>query len=366
LRVALIQDWLTEMGGAEKVFKEIHKLFPDADIFTLVYKEKTIQELGINKSKVFSSFIQHLPGCPGRYRSYLPLFKYAIEQFDLSEYDLIISSSYCVAKGVLTHNGQKHISYCHSPVRYAWDLHHHYLRQVGLTHGIKGLLAKYILHHLRTWDVMTSNRVDQFVTNSAFISKRIMKVYNRQSIVIFPPVNISSFCFNRQKEDFYFTCSRLVPYKKIDIIIQAFNEMPDKKLIVIGDGPEYKKLKKNAGPNIVMMGYQPFDVLKQKMQSAKAFVFAAEEDFGIVLIEAQASGTPVIAFGKGGVLETVVNKKTGFFFYEQTADSIKKTVFEFERDGDSIDYDFMQNHVLQFSSEIFSEKVRLLIGSLME
>lgn len=357
LKVALVQDWLTEMGGAEKVFKAIHEIFPDADIYTLVSKQKILEDMGLKKEKVFNSFIQRLPGCPKRYRYYFPFFKYAIEQFDLTEYDLIISSSYCVAKGVLTHNQQTHISYCHSPVRYAWDLYHQYLKQAGLTKGLKGIIAKYFLHHLRTWDIISSNRVDQFVANSAFIKQRIRKIYNRDAVVIHPPVNINEFEFNRNKEDFYFTCSRLVPYKKIDIIIRAFNEMPNKKLVIIGDGPEYKSLKKIAASNVTMMGYQPFSVLKEKMKKAKAFVFAAEEDFGIVPVEAQASGTPVIAYGRGGALETIINGKTGYFFYQQSAESISRAVQEFESQYELIDYEFMKEHVQQYSLEIFNKKI---------
>jgi glycosyltransferase involved in cell wall biosynthesis len=330
MKVALIQDWLTEMGGAEKVFKAIYELFPDADIYTLVYKDEILNKLNIPKEKVKSSFIQRLPGCPKRYRMYLPLFKHAIEQFDLSGYDLVISSSYCVAKGVITNHNQVHISYCHSPVRYAWDLYHKYLEDGGLKKGFKGILAKYFLHQLRIWDVISANRVDHFIANSNYIRSRIFKVYRRGSETIYPPVDIDDFTAVEHKKDYYFTCSRLVPYKKIDLIVEAFAAMPDKQLVVIGDGPEYARIKAKTAGNITLMGYQPFNVLKEKMQHARAFVFAAEEDFGIVPLEAQASGTPVIAFGKGGTRETVIDGKTGIFFEEQTAEAIRNAVMRFE------------------------------------
>lgn len=361
MKVALIQDWLTELGGAEKVFQQIYKLYPDADIYTLVYHKDVLDSMGISESKVKASFIQDLPFAKKKYRNYLPLFSLAVESFDLSSYELIISSSYCVAKGVLTHSKQKHICYCHSPVRYAWDLHHQYLREAGLKKGFKGFLAKYFLHKLRIWDIASLNRVDQFISNSNYIKQRIKKVYNRESVTIYPPVNINDFdCFHT-KEDFYFTCSRMVPYKKIDLIVDAFSKMPDKKLIVIGTGPDYEKIKKLATSNITLLGYQPFSVLKDYMQKATAFVFAAEEDFGIVPLEAQASGTPVIAYGKGGVLETVVNEKTGIFFYEQNVESLVNAVKHFEQIKGSFDAKMIRENAEKFSPKFFDERLQSLI-----
>lgn len=342
MKIALVQDWLTEMGGAEKVFKELYKLYPNADVFTLVYNKEILDKLGIPEHKVTASFIQNLPFAQKRYRNYLPLFTLAIEDFDLSSYDVIISSSYCVAKGVLTHSQQKHFCYCHSPVRYAWDLHHQYLKEANLEKGIKGFLVKFFLHKLRIWDISSLNRVDYFISNSDYIKQRIKKVYNREAIVIYPPVDVQSFEYNTQKEDFYFTCSRMVPYKKMDLIVESFSKMPDKKLVVIGTGPDFEKIKKLATPNIILMGYQPFSILKDYMQRAKAFVFAAEEDFGIIPIEAQACGTPVIAFGKGGALETVIEYETGVFFKEQTIESLIDGV----------------NRFLAMENEFVPEKIR--------
>ncbi|HBR3283618.1 TPA: glycosyltransferase, partial [Klebsiella pneumoniae] len=275
--------------------------------------------------KITTTFIQKLPKAKKKYQQYLPLMPLAIEQLDLSSHDIILSSSHAVAKGVLTGPDQLHISYVHSPIRYAWDLQHQYLRESGLNRGIKGLFAKWILHKIRLWDTRTANGVDFFIANSKFISRRIKKVYGREADVIYPPVDVERFKLKREKQDFYLTASRLVPYKRIDLIVEAFSKMPEKRLVVIGDGPEMSKIRKIAGANIEILGFQPNDVMEEYMMDAKAFVFAAEEDFGITPVEAQACGTPVIAFGKGGVLETIKNlgqeEPTGLFFYEQNIDS---------------------------------------------
>ncbi|AYZ94132.1 glycosyl transferase family 1 [Burkholderia sp. AU29985] len=334
LRVAIVHDWLVTYAGAERVLEQIIACFPDADLFSLV---DFLDDRGFVRGKpVTTSFIQKLPFARTKYRSYLPLMPLAIEQLDVSGYDLVISSSHAVAKGVLTGPDQVHISYVHSPIRYAWDLQHQYLEQSNLTHGPKSLLARLILHYIRNWDTRTANAVDGFIANSAFIARRIRKVYHRDAAVIFPPVDVDAFSLNDAKEDFYLTASRMVPYKKIDLIVDAFSRTPERKLVVIGDGPEMQKIRAKAGPNVEIMGYQPFAVLHDRMRRAKAFVFAAEEDFGISVVEAQACGTPVIAYGKGGALETVLDPQsdanpTGLFFDEQTPAAIVAAVDEFER-----------------------------------
>lgn len=365
MKVALVQDWLTEMGGAEKVFSEFYLLYPEADVFTLVYNEKVLQTMGIPESKVTSSFIQRLPFGKKKYRNYLPFFSLAVESFDLSSYDLIISSSYAVAKGVLTNSNQVHICYCHSPVRYAWDLHHQYLREAGLQKGLKAFIVKYFLHKLRIWDIASLNRVDHFISNSDYIAKRIKKVYNRGAVTIYPPVAVEDFTCNVPKEDFYITCSRMVPYKKIDLIVESFTRMPDKKLIVIGTGPDHEKIEKLAGPNVTLMGYQSFSVLKDHMQRAKAFVFAAEEDFGIVPVEAQAAGTPVIAYGKGGALETVVEGETGVFFYEQTPEAIIEAVNKFEQSGATFSRQALEQNANRFTLGAFKNNFKNFVDSKM-
>lgn len=288
----------------------------------------------------------------------------AIEQFDLSAYDLILSSSHAVAKGVITGPNQLHISYVHSPIRYAWDMQHQYLRESGLQRGLKGAFAKWMLSRMRMWDYRTANGVDYFIANSEFIASRIWKVYRRESSVIYPPVNVNAFAYREDKEDFYLTASRMVPYKKMDMIAEAFAGMPDKKLVVIGSGPDMEKVKAQAAkaPNIQVLGYQPDAVLIDHMQRAKAFVFAAEEDFGITPVEAQACGTPVIAYGKGGSLETVrglgVPQPTGVFFEEQTAAQVMAAVSRFENEGGAIQAANCRKNAVRFSPESFRKKLQ--------
>jgi glycosyltransferase involved in cell wall biosynthesis len=363
MKIALIQDWLTELGGAEKVFKSIYGLYPEADIFTLVYNVDVLKKMDIPEDKVTASFIQKLPFAKKFYRNFLPIFSKAIEEFDLTQYDLIISSSYCVAKGVLVNANQIHICYCHSPVRYAWDLYHQYLNESNLHgEGPKSRLVKNTLHDLRIWDVVSANRVDHFISNSNYIAKRIFKVYRREATTIYPPVSIDDFDPDKVKEDFYFTCSRMVPYKKMDIIVKAFSQMPDKKLVVIGAGPDLPKIQKLASKNVQVLGYQPFEVLKDYMERAKAFVFAAEEDFGITPVEAQACGTPVIAYGKGGALETIIENETGIFFYEQSAEAIIKSILSFEKISTTFKKEIIVAHAANFSPHIFAQKIKEFVA----
>lgn len=357
VKVAVVCDWLVVYAGAERVLEQILRIYPEADVFCLVdFIPQGKRDFLLNK-KTYTSFIQNLPKARSKYRSYLPLMPLAIEQLDVTGYDLVISSSHAVAKGIMTGPDQVHISYVHSPIRYAWDLQHQYLHEAGLEKGLKGWLAKIILHYVRMWDYRTANGVDYFIANSKFIAKRIKKVYGREAEVIYPPVDVDAYQMCDKKEDFYLTASRMVPYKKIKLIVEAFNEMPDKKLVVIGDGPEFEKTKAIAGANIELMGYQPFEVLKEKMQKAKAFVFAAEEDFGITPVEAQACGTPVIAYGKGGALETVrgLNKEnpTGLFFEAQTVESIVNAVTRFEQEGYKITVENCRKNAEKFSVEKF-------------
>ncbi|MBL5824663.1 glycosyltransferase family 4 protein [Serratia fonticola] len=356
-KIAIIHDWLVVSGGGEKVLSEIINIFPDADIFATVDFLPNEHRGIIKNKKVTTTFIQNLPWANKKYRNYLTLMTYAIEQFDMSNYDIVISSSHAVAKGVITGPNQLHICYCHSPIRYAWDLQNQYLRESNMETGIKGLIARWMLHRIRIWDYRTSNGVDHFVANSLYISKRIKKVYGRNSTVIYPNVAVEDFPLTSEKEDYYFTASRMVPYKKIDLIVEAFRNMPDKKLVVIGDGPQFDKIKNIKASNITLMGYQKFSILKEKMSKAKAFVFAAEEDFGIVPVEAQACGTPVIAFGKGGACETIcsseINGITGVFFDEQTVPSLVSAVEKFELMADKIDPKECRENALRFSTERF-------------
>ncbi|MDN5215666.1 glycosyltransferase family 4 protein [Fulvivirgaceae bacterium BMA12] len=352
MKSAIIHEWLTVFGGAEWVLKSIYQTYP-SPIFTLVNDQKfPIEKIG-SDMEVNTSFIQRLPLGKKKYRNYLPLFPLAIEQFDLREYDLILSSSYAAAKNVLTHHNQLHICYCHSPIRYAWDLYFQYLKEAKLEKGLKAFIVKMVLHYIRTWDYISSNRVDHFIANSGYIAKRIKKIYNREAKVIYPPVAVDQFDMNPTKEDYYLTASRMVPYKKIDLIVETFSRLPDKRLLVIGDGPDYKKIKSKAGKNIELLGYQPFEKLKEYMQKARAFIFAAEEDFGIVPLEAQACGTPVIAFGKGGSTETILNDRTGVFFHKQDNQNLKKAVLKFESTQDNFDPEEIRKNAERFSTERF-------------
>nr|WP_262914560.1 glycosyltransferase family 4 protein [Pontibacter vulgaris] len=349
------------MGGAEKVLEGLHRSFP-GDIYTLIKNDEAIKDTYFEKCQISTSFIQKLPFARNKYRNYLPLFPMAVEQFDLTSYDLIISSSYAVAKGALTNSNQLHICYCHSPIRYAWDLYNQYLDEANLKRGVKGFIAKIILHYIRLWDSSTVNRVDHFIANSNYIARRIKKIYHREATVIYPPVDVDKFTLYLEKEDFYLTASRMVPYKRIDLIVEAFSQIPDKKLVVIGDGPDFKKIKAKAGPNVQLLGFQPFEVLKDHMQRAKAFVFAAEEDFGITPVEAQACGTPVIAFGKGGTLETV-RPETGVFFYAQNCDSLKEAVNTFEKNASSYNYAAIRENAERFSKQNFLNHIRSFVES---
>lgn len=361
MKIAIVHDWLVSYTGAEKVLEQMLHIYPEADVYTVVDFLPEDQRDFLLGKEATTTFIQKLPFARKKYRSYLPFMPLAVEQLDLSSYDLILSSSHAVAKGVITGPHQTHISYVHSPIRYAWDLQHQYLKEAGLDHGVKGWVAKGILHRMRTWDYRTANGVDYFLANSAFIAERIWKVYRREAEVIYPPVDVHRFTLHKEKEDFYFTASRMVPYKKIDLIVEAFAHMPDKKLVVIGDGPDFEKVKSKATANVQLLGFQPSEVLKEYMQRAKAFVFAAEEDFGITPVEAQACGTPVIAFGKGGLLETVIAgkgiKDTGLFYEEQKVSALVEAIHRFEEESAILPESCREN-ALRFSPEQFRQKFR--------
>jgi len=357
-RIAIVHDWLTTYAGAERVLQQMLVMYPQADLFSVCDFLPAQERAFLQGKTPKTTFIQHLPGARKHYRSYLPLMPLAVEQLDLSGYDIVLSSSHAVAKGVLTGPDQLHISYVHSPIRYAWDLQHQYLRESGLDKGLKGWVAKWLLHKMRLWDVRTANGVDQFVANSRFIVRRIWKIYRREAEVVYPPVDIEAFAFREDKEDFYLTASRMVPYKKIDLIVETFSRMPDKKLVVIGDGPDMKKIKRKAGRNIKIMGYQPFEALRNYMQRARAFIFAAKEDFGIIPVEAQACGTPVIAFGEGGAAETVIEGETGLFFQEQTVKSLNQAIRAFEQLEGELDPRIIRKNAERFSRVRFRNEFK--------
>jgi glycosyltransferase involved in cell wall biosynthesis len=343
-------------AGAERVLEQILLAFPDADLFSVADVLVPSQRGFLRGRPVRTSFIQKMPQARKRYRQYLPFMPLAVEQFDVSAYDLVLSSSHAVAKGVLTGPDQLHICYCYSPIRYAWDLQHRYLQEANLTKGLKGAIARSVLHYLRLWDARTANGVDFFIGISQFISRRIWKVYRRDSVVIYPPVDLAGYPLSiLPREDFYLTASRMVPYKRIDLIVEAFSKTPNRKLIVIGDGTDFAKIKAKAGPNVTLLGYRPNDVLCDHLQRARAFVFAAEEDFGIAPLEAQACGTPVIAYGKGGALETIIESKTGIFFRDQSVEGIHEALDRFEQM--QFDPDVIRVNAERFSMERFHREL---------
>ncbi len=367
LNVGIVADWFITYAGSEKVVAELIKSYPESHLYSVVDFLSSENKKHFQNKEITTTFIQRLPKAKKKYQTYLPLMPLAIEQLDVSSHDVILSSSHAVAKGVLTGPDQLHISYVHSPIRYAWDLQHQYLREAGLDHGVKGMIAKLILHKMRMWDYRTANGVDHFIANSQFIARRIKKVYGREADVIYPPVDVNRFLLNEAKEDYYFTASRLVPYKRIDLIVEAFSHMPNRKLVVVGDGPEMQKIKSKATANIEILGYQSNEVMQEHMRNAKAFVFAAEEDFGITPVEAQSCGTPVIAFGKGGSLETVrpfgVDNPTGTLFDKQDIGSVIDAVQKFETMQDQILPNDCRAHALKFSTERFNQEISEYVNS---
>ncbi len=356
MRIAIVHDWLVTFGGAERVLQRILECYPQAELFTLVDFLPQADRSFLAGRTVHTSFLQKLPFARRRYRSYLPLMPLAVESFDLSRFDLVLSSSFCVAKGALTGPDQLHISYVHSPMRYAWELQHQYLREANLTRGLRGALARAMLHWLRIWDQRTANGVDAFVSNSRFIARRVWRTYRRDSAVIYPPVDTEYFTPGGRKDDFYLTASRLVPYKHVPLIVEAFARLPNRRLVVIGDGPEWRRVRDRAGGNVELLGYQDSAALLDRMRRARAFVFAALEDFGIAPVEAQACGTPVIAYGRGGAVESVVDGRTGVLFREQTVESLVDAIGRFEsieRQFDSVE---IRANALRFAARQFGEE----------
>lgn len=358
MKTALVHDWLVGIGGAEKVLQSIAELYP-SPIYTLVKNEKKLKGTYFADQKLESSFLQKLPGSARYFRNFLPLFPLAIEQFDLKNYDVIFSSSHAVAKGVKTYPHQLHICYCHTPMRYAWDLYHQYLKDLK---SLKKLAVKWSLQYLRNWDIASVDRVDHFIANSHYVRERIKKTYQREAELIYPPVSTHLFSINPKREDYYITVSRLVPYKRVDLIVDAFSKL-GKTLLVIGEGPDLNKIKAKAFKNIQLLGSQSDAAIAELVSKAKAFVFAAEEDFGIALVEAQAAGVPVIAFGKGGALETVIHKKTGLFFGEQSVEAIVEAVCSFELMQGEFDPYFIKQHAEIFNEQRFKDQFKAFVDS---
>lgn len=353
MKVAIVHYWLNNNRGGEKVLEALCELFPEADIFTHMYVVDNFKDSCISQHTVFTTFISRLPFAKRLYQSYLPLMPLALEELDLSGYDLVLSSESGPAKGIIPPPGVPHICYCHSPMRYAWDMYHDYKKNVG---WIKRKLMAPIMHYLRRWDQLSSQQVTHYIANSQFVSKRISSYYGREAEVIHPPVSSDDFEVSYTEDGYYLMLGQLVAYKKADLAVKAFNES-GKKLVIIGEGEQFEELKKLAKDNIELLGRQPFDKIKTYLENCKALIFPGIEDFGIVPLEAMACGKPVIAFGKGGALETVVEGVSGLFFLEQSSDSLIKAVDRFELDF-VLDPQKIRAHAEKFSKEVFKTRFK--------
>lgn len=354
-KVAIIHDWLTGMRGGEKVLELMLSIFPQADIYTLLWVKGSVSEK-IEKQRITTSFLQKIPFIKKNYRSFLPLFPLAIESFDLNEYDLVISSSHCVAKGIIPPPHARHFCYCYTPMRYIWNMYYEYFCDVK--NPLRTFAYRLVAHYLRVWDICANSRVDEFAAISNHINRRIQRYYNRSSTVIYPPVDTGFYHPVPERaspEPYYLIVSALVPYKKIDLAIETFNRN-GKRLIVIGDGPEKKKISSNAKSNISFMGWESNERLRQWYSHCSALIFPGEEDFGIVPLEAQACGSPVIAYRKGGATETIIDRQTGIFFDRQTIEELQNAVNIHE----NMTYDKKKiiANAKRFSNEIFCENIK--------
>ena len=357
VKVAIVHEWLTVYGGSERVVEALHEIFPEAPIYCLVYDEARMPERFKNYD-IRTTFLQHVPMAKKHYQLFLPLMPYAYEQLDLTEYDVVISSSSSCSKGIITRSDAIHICYCHTPIRYAWECYYDYTRNFG---KLKKVLIGWQMHHIRMWDRLAADRVDYFIGNSNYIRQRIAKYYRRDASVIFPPVNTHLYA-PKEKEDFYLIVSRLVAYKRVDLAVQAFNEL-GLPLVIIGDGGEMDNLRKMAKSNVKLLGRLSDEEIADYYSRAKAFVFCGEEDFGITPVEAQAAGTPVIAYGRGGVLDTVIDGESGIYFHESTVESLISAVQQFEQYGVAYSTEELQSHAEKFSLKRFQKEISEYIRS---
>ncbi len=361
MRVALIHDWLTGMRGGERVLEGLCEIYPEATIFTLIHIPGATSPI-IERMTIKTSFIRRLPFASTRYRHYLPLFPTAIEQFDLRGYDLIISISHCVAKGVIVPPHATHFCYCNTPMRYAWDLYHDYFPPKRLGFLSRTLIPLFI-NYLRVWDVTSSTRVDYFIANSNNVASRIKRHYKRDSVVIYSPVNTEFFVPGGEPQDFFLIISALVPYKKVDLAIEAFNQLK-LPLKIVGKGPERSRLKRMANKNITFLGELTDQEIRKLYQTCQALIFPGEEDFGLTSLEAQACGRPVIAFRKGGALESVIEEETGVFFDQQSPASLKNAVDKFYKI--SFNKEKIRVNALKFSREKFKHKLIDFISNTLD
>lgn len=368
-RIAVIHDWCPTFRGGERVLAQICKQFPNAEIFTLFdFLSPDVKEQYFRDIEFHTSAANRLPMIQKFYRSLFFLCPFLIEQFDVTGYDAVISSSAAFARGVITRPDQPHLCYVHSPVRYAWDEQFSYLEQGKLGFGPKGMLYRYMLHRLRTWDTRTAHGPDLMLANSNYVRSRIQHIYGRDAQVVFPPVALDELDYSADKDDYYVSASFLAPYKRTDLVIQAFNEMPSRRLVVVGEGQQSAALRALAGPNVTFSGYLPRKDYVRTIAEAKAMVFAGCEDFGIALAEAQACGTPLIAFGRGGACDIVqrlgvADRPTGILFGKQTVEGLKEAVDHFEENQDAITPDACRVNAGRFSEERFDRAILKAVGS---
>lgn len=353
MKIGLVHDWLVSMGGGERVVINFKQIYPEAPIYTTIYNPDKLDD-DLKNINVITSFLQNKNWAKGGHQRFFPFMPMAFESFDLNEYDIVLSSSSSCAKGVITNPNTMHICYCHSPMRYGWEFYYEYSENKSIG-NIKKRLLKYFMNYMRIWDKVSSDRVDYFIANSENVAKRIWKHYRRESVVIYPPVRCSLFNISDKNEDYFLIVSRLVDYKRIDLAIKAFNKL-GLPLIIIGDGAERKKLQSIAKSNIKFLGIQSDNIIKEYYSKCKAFIFPGEEDFGITPLEAQASGRPVIAYGKGGALETIIDGQTGIFFKEQTIESLINAISRFN--DTSFDKYTIRKHAEKFDEKVFKEKIK--------
>lgn len=367
MNIAFVHEWISDIGGSEKVLKELITLFPNYHLFTLFYRKESLDKIGIEENRVSASFLNKVTGINRIYRSLLPFFPTAIESLNVNGFDIIFSSSHIAAKGIIPKPYQVHICYCHTPARYLWDMSNDYLKMKGFDRGLLSILSHTILNYLRLWDVSTSNRVDYFIANSEYTKRRIKKYYNRDSVVIYPPVDLERFS-PAVKDNYFLFLSRLVPYKRADLVIEAFSRL-NYKLVVVGDGPEFKRLKKIASKNVEFTGYLSDSEVVSYLSRARALIYPSEEDFGITMVEALASGTPVIAFGRGGASEIIKDirdsdKPTGLLFFKQTVEDIRFAISEFIRNEDKFIREELINSTKKFSKERFRKEILDFVSGL--
>ncbi len=352
--IALVQDALPTRGGAERVLEAVLEIYPRAPIYTLIYRRDVFTASKISQSEIHTSFLNQIPGIKRWHRLFLPLMPFAIEQLDLSGFDIVLSFSYAVAHGVLARPDQLHLSYTYTPLRQAWHAYHQFLESNRSV--LVNFPSRLILHYLRQWDVSASNRVDEFIAPSQWVARCILRAYRRQATVIYPPVDVDDRILESKRENYFVTVSRLEPHKKVDLIVQAFNRL-GLPLIVIGDGGEYRRISRLAQSNVQLLGRQPDDVIHDLLQKARGYVHAAEDDFGITPVEAQAAGCPVIAYARGGVLETVIDGSTGFFYPRQDVDSLVMAIKRFEEEYERLSGEMIRQNARRFSKARFQQEL---------